>query len=321
MSNKRNIAILAAVAAALISSEVLAEEQSAAQATQKESPTTGKTVAEIVAEARARVEGDRQPADWRIRQDEKKHEEKKQDEEEQDARPLTYYIGFTGENPPSMSLRAMYDQRAAQRAAAPLQYLEPMTNERDKDNEGASSLFAGVGLTDRLEVEFRYSEYSRRERGSTRVIDPTLTGTQAAQASQGSEYSGAEYSAALLAHWRFHQLWSVYGRIGIGYAETMLRSTLGSSGRTTSEEHCVPQNDGTTKCSTIYHHASSDWGTIRDGGQGFYPIIGGGIEFVRAFRLEFTYRPFVPIANTTTDVLSNFMISIRLYNTDWLVMK
>jgi hypothetical protein len=242
--------------------------------------------------------------------------------EEEDPRPLTYYIGFTAENPPSMSLRAMYDQRAAQRAAAPLQYLEPMTNEQDKDEEGASSLFAGVGLTDRLEVEFMYLEYSRNEKGGARAIDPSLGGVQDTSASQSSIYSGTEFSAALLTHWRFDPLWSVYGRIGIGYAETKLQSTLKSSGRASQDEECVAQSNGTTKCQPVTRYAvNTDWGTIRDGGQGVYPIIGGGIEFVRAFRLEFTYRPFVPIANTTTDVLSNVMISLRFYNSDWLIMK
>lgn len=243
------------------------------------------------------------------------------DEEEQDPpRPLTWYVGFTGTNPPSMSLRELYDQRAAQRSAAPLQYLAPMDDERDPDNEESNTLFGGIGLTDRFEVEFMWSEFSRHVDGSTRVIDPTL-GAETSEASQGSIYSGSEYSASFMAHWRFDRLWSVYGRIGIGYADTMLQSTLSSSGRESKVENCVPQNDGTTKCTTSYRSERSDWGTIREGGDGFYPIFGAGIEFVRAFRLEFTYRPFVPIANTTTDVLSDVMISLRLYNTDWMVMK
>lgn len=276
----------------------------------------GRTAEQIINEARARVEAGTPPPEWQRR-----NNHKAEDDDQEPPRPLTYYFGFTGEVPPSMSLGALYKQRAEHRSTMPFQYLAPIDDKHDPDDDEAGTLFAGVGLTDKIEIEFTYSEASVSVRSTTPVFDSTLSGTQDIRAMQSSEYSANQLHVTMLAHWRYHQLWSVYGRIGIGYADTKLESYIMTFGRTGSEQICRDDNTGKKTCYTSYTYAETDWGADRDRSGGFFPIIGLGIEFVRAFRVEFGFRPFVPMGNTTTDMVSDQMFSIRMYNSDWMIMK
>lgn len=300
--------VILAIAAALYGADAQAETD------KPDVDSNGRTAEQIINEARARVEAGTPPPEWQRRNNHKT------EDDDEPPRPLTYYVGFTGEVPPSMSLGEVYRQRAEHRSTMPFQYLAPIDERHDPDDDEAGTLFAGVGLTDKLEIEFTYSEASASVRSTTPVFDTTLSGTQEIRASQSSEYESNQLHVTMLAHWRYHPLWSVYGRIGIGYADTKLESHIMTFGRTGSEQICRDENN-VKRCYTSYTYAESDWGTERDRTGGFFPIIGVGIEFVRAFRVEFGFRPFVPMGDTTTNMVSDQMFSIRMFNSDWMIMK
>jgi opacity protein-like surface antigen len=306
---KRNIVMLAAISATLHGMHATAETPTAPDVDSK-----GRTVEEIVTDARAKVEQGTAPPTPQIT--------KRDDKEEPKWGPITWYLGLGSGKKTHVSLDALYDLRSTQRSNASLQYIEPVEDELS-DNTGTDVFFAGVGLNDWLEVELVAHVGSDREVFSlTRVVDTTLSSeAQNIRAHQSTRFSESAYSITFLPQWKVHRFVGVYGRIGVGYADNDLSSNLTSSGLVSSTQTCNPDQNGVQKCITTNKFDSTVWSDINHDSTGFFPIVGVGVDIFRTIRLEYIYRAMVPIGDTTTTIGPDGMFWIRFMNTRWELME
>lgn len=289
MRIKRNIAILAAVAAALNWSATLAADETPP-------PTPGKSVEDIINEARERVEGPHWARpDWRER--ERERERKKQ-------QPRSFYVAIGGETMTDASLDEVDRTLAAQRERSAIQFLEERTD-YPLTQSGDISLAIGYELTSWLDVELAaHSMDGFFQGGGTGAAhDPTLSeAVQSTDADQFFRLDVSTYSLSLLPRWDFNEYVGIFARIGVGYADTMLLADLSSEGFVSSRQSCTTQTDGQEKCSTVYDYERHHWDYVHQTRSGFFPVAGLGVQLSPAFRLEYVYRPDIPAGESTIDV-------------------
>lgn len=284
MRIKRNIAILAAVAAALNWSATLTADETPP-------PTVGKSAEDIINEARERVEGKSGS-----RPDSREREQQKQ-------QPRSFYVAIGGETMTHASLEEVDRTLVAQRERTALQFLE---SRRDYplDQSGDISLALGYELTSWLDVELAAHAMDAfwQGGGSGAVHDSTLSdAVKSTDARQFYRLDASAYSLSLLPRWDINDFVGIFGRVGVGYANTMLLSDLSSAGFVSSSQSCSVEN-GQEMCTTTYNYERRQWDYIHQTRSGFFPVAAIGVQLVPFFRLEYIYRADVPAGESTIDV-------------------
>lgn len=298
MNTRNNIVLLASIAAALHCSAVSAAEES----------KTGKTAAEIVNEARGRVEaGGWIAPDWR--------ESDKRAKQERRAKrdPIQFYLGAGFGDAPSLSLSEVYRVRAEQRAATPLEFRDSLGDGETADGH-TPSLLIGMQLRKWLDVELSWHDTQNmwQVENEYSVFDPTLVGAHEHSADQYSRFDESIYSLALLPRWNINDYVAIYARLGVGYAETTLRSKLRSEGIVTSERTC----DTDDKCTTSYTYDRREWPGSFIKRTELIPVVGVGVQLFQGVRLEYLVRSDVPIGEAATDITTQVYLSFRI-KTAW----
>jgi hypothetical protein len=263
-----------------------------------------RTAEDVINEARARLEGQRSPSS-----------QKKQRVWE----PPKFYFGFTTERS-DLNLRSIVRPiQAEQRDATSLVYLAPVENQAANDTNGSSdALVAGVRLSNRLALEL-----VRRETDDTfhvtsataPVLDPTLPAPVSVprrQRHEGLQWSTLEYGAwelSILPRWRLsnkglNQLLTLYGRVGIGYAQTDVSTVTESQLQEVRPVRCSTEQafsgcNGSPYWEPIEVHSWNDHHQ-KDGG--VFPVLGVGIELSPFFHVEYQLRASIPIAGRTTNI-------------------
>jgi len=239
--------------------------------------------------------------------DEQGHDE----ETKENQKRIPVYFGL-GVERPNVPLDAVFLLRAEQREATSLQYLEPRSD-RIVSNHEDYSLFAGVEITEWLDVELAAHAMSSFYdiQDSTSVVDTSLAGNNI-KASHFSKFEESTYSLTVLPRWDMNKFFGVYGRLGIGYTDTMLESRLKSIGQVASKEVCTTDPSGTQRCHTEYDYAENTWSDVRLNRSKWFPIVGVGIDIAQTVRLEYLLRTDIPIGDTTVDIDSG-IVWIRLF--------
>lgn len=298
MGNKTNIALLASIAAALHCSAVSAAEES----------KTGKTAAEIVNEAKGRVEaGGWTAPDWRER-------EKREYQERRAKRDrMSVYFGVGFGDAPSISLSEVHRVRAEQREATPLEFGDSLGLGEIPDGQ-TPSLLVGMQLRKWLDIELSWHDTQNmwQVENDFSVFDPTLAGANEHTARQYSRFDETIYSLALLPRWNVNDYVAIYARLGVGYADTTLRSKLRSEGWVSSTQTC--EANGT--CTTSYTYDEREWPGFYKKRADFIPVVGVGVQLFQAVRLEYLVRSDVPIGNAATDITTQVYLSFRI-KTAW----
>lgn len=297
MSNKRNIAILAAVAAALNWSVALAREEAPP-------PTTGRSVEDIINEARERVEGKR---------------ERERKERQRAEQPRSFYFSLGGEFLTDASLHEVDRAMAVLREnAASLQFLEARRS-YIPEQSGDVSLALGFELTHWLDIELAaHAIDAFWQGGSTGAVhDPNVSAAvQSTDAQQFFRLDASTYSLSLLPRWDINDYVGIFARVGVGYAQTMLMTDLMSSGFVSSGLSCTTEPNGEQKCTSVYDYERHQWGASHQTRSGVFPVAGIGVQLLPAFRLEYLLRAKVPIGEATTDVRALYF-SFRAKSAWW----
>lgn len=300
---RRNIALLVAVSVALYGLDAQAAEPSE-EAVGHVKVVKERTVADIVNEARARVEADKRPySEW---QGYKK--EQPANKQPEKPKPRSWYVGFGTENNVSYSMRELYRVRSAQIQAFPLEYLEPADTPYQNFDPGGFSLFIGRELTDWLDVELSsfgeqsfYQLMSEREVARTTMTPDNPRDTEATQYTSFYERT---LSLSLLPRWNINRYIALYGRLGLGYSDSKFDSRLSISAYVPGPVSCTKDpGTGRETCRETTQHETRylDWKKYDNKGD-FFPIVGAGIRFFGGVRFEYIYRSGMPIGDTTTDI-------------------
>lgn len=292
---KRNIAMLVAISASLHGFEAMAEETS-------DVDSSGRTVKDIVIEARSRV------GEAGIPPPERREQGMQETETPQ---PRSIYVGLGHEPHASVPMDAVHRFEESQRAGLPLQYLMPVDPHSDS-NAGAWSLFLGRELTNWLDVELSahavtsyYQTFSK-----TPVIDTSLAGNaQDIEAAQYSIFEERTYSLTFLPRWEVKDWLAVYGRLGVGYADNKLEASLQTQGWVSSTRICSTDEAGKETCYNQRAFDAHDWSNVTKKSNGFFPVVGVGVQLLEFLRLEYMLRADVPIVDTTANIWSGLYFS------------
>jgi opacity protein-like surface antigen len=139
----------------------------------------------------------------------------------------------------TMSMHALYDLRSKQRAGTSLSYLAPV-NDGSYSQKGDYNVFVGRRLAKWLDVEFMaHLDTDLQIFSVTPVVDPAFSGTtQESFEDHHTEFGESAYSVTFLPQWDLRRWLGVYGRIGVGYAESEVSSNLRSYGRILIDRRC-----------------------------------------------------------------------------------
>jgi opacity protein-like surface antigen len=288
MHTRNNIVLLAAIAAALHCSAVSASEEP-------------ETDAEVVNESSGRVEAGGGTAPDRRESDKRKKRAKRE------LRQFYFGVGFGDQ--PSISLSEVYRVRAEQRAATPLEFRDSL-GEGETEDGATPSLLIGMQLRKWLDVELSWHDTGNmwQVESERPVFDPTLVGTYEHTAHQYSRFEETIYSLALLPRWNINDYVAIYARLGVGYAESTLRSYLKSEGLVSSARTCTVDGN----CTTSYEYDRREWPSFFSKRAEFIPILGVGVQLFQGIRLEYLIRSDVPIGDTTTDITTQVYLSFRI---------
>jgi hypothetical protein len=211
--------------------------------------------------------------------------------------------------------------RSAQRSGAPLEYLEPR---EDFIEHGAGSLALALGLKVNRWLDV---EISRHGIGSyydvssvTRVIDPEIPiPDQEATAVQQTEFTESSWTVTALPRWAPIKHFAIYGRFGVGYASGSLDSILSTGKLIKHADLCtidpVSRRESCEKGQAIFRYGR-EWSRVTQKGDGFFPVLGVGVELTRYIRLEYQRRFAVPIGNERKDLNSEQYVSVRFFG-EW----
>jgi hypothetical protein len=308
----RNIAVLSAICSALYGLVVQAQEPSPAE------PTNEKSVADIVNEARARVEAaDKRPhSDWQGYKREQ-HEEQ-QAEESEESKPRSWYVGFGFENRASVSLSEPYRIRESQIQATSLEYLQPNIAYENIGTSGMS-LFFGRELNDWLDVEVSSHgmETFYQVLSDTHVARTTMTpeSPRDTVAGQGTSFYERTYSLSLMPRWNIHRYVALYGRFGIGYNDSRLDSGLDISAEVPGPPYCTKDHNGIETCKETTVRETRDLDVRHYQKNDFFPIVGVGVRLFGAVRMEFIYRSNVTIGESSDDISAPYVSFC--WRTEW----
>lgn len=324
MSRETNITVLLAISAVLYGADAMAQVEEDEPLLQSEknrreyerskdvSPTTGKTAAEIINEARERVEGRSWAApDWR------ESERRRKQEAEEEDQPLGWYGGLGGERWTVVPFNEVYRLQAAQRDSVPLQYLESV--EEDETNDSSSlTIFFGRELNQWLDIEIGGTslECFYLIDSYTPVIDETLpSDAQDLSADQWSTFDHHQLYLALLPRWRINDYVTIFSRFGVAYDESKLEGGLVSEGVISEKKECRTVNNQTV-CETAKEYARTGWGKYQYRRAELIPIVGIGVTLFDWLRLETGFRFDAPIGEASTDVRVGLTFTARL-KTSW----
>jgi opacity protein-like surface antigen len=217
----------------------------------------------------------------------------------------------------TMSMHALYDLRSKQRAGTSLSYLAPV-NDGSYSQKGDYNVFVGRRLAKWLDVEFMaHLDTDLQIFSVTPVVDPAFSGTtQESFEDHHTEFGESAYSVTFLPQWDLRRWLGVYGRIGVGYAESEVSSNLRSYGRILIDRRCRTDQYGIPECFDIYQQTEREWSDYHKKSNGFFPILGVGIDIFKTVRLEYAFRAHVPIAGTTTNIRT-WMLSVQFFNGRW----
>jgi opacity protein-like surface antigen len=221
--------------------------------------------------------------------------------------PYKFYAGFATEQTKLHMAELARPIQAEQRAASPLQYLQPPEYFEEPVHD-SDILVLGYRFNRWAALELSYRPYTTFAFTSAQanVIDPTISAeTQQTDGWQFSEMKYGAWEVSILPRWRVHELWSIYGRVGVGYAETELHTTLGSASVVQKTVRCSDEEvrQGTCKRTSYTDHEDpKTWDDIRKQDGGLFPVAGIGVEFTPFFHVEYQHRARIPVAGTTTDM-------------------
>jgi hypothetical protein len=302
MNTKRDASTFTAIAAALCGSMASAETPPGPRESER-------SVADIVREARERVEGKRVEG-WTPPNSQ--DIDKDPDTSEEAAKSWDLYLGFGFENNISASLDGIDSIRAAQRDATPLQYLETV-EEHEVNAFGSMNVVAGFNINRWLDAELVWHGLDSygEVHSNTPVNDPTLPGiAQETVADQYTYIREQAISLTVLAHWRINDYVSIVGRAGVGYEDVRIRTSLKTSGWTHTERICETDKEGNQTCANRYAYVNQHWGHVNRKQETMIPVVGIGLTFLDdLFRIEYLHRFNVPMGDRSTDFRSGIFMS------------
>lgn len=309
MPNGRKVALLVAIVAALYGIDAKADEPPLPP------PPKPKTVEEIVKEARERVENKYkgQPAsDWKGFQkiDLSEKQETKQE-------PMAFYLALGSSSWSRASLGDLYAIRSAQRDAAALDYAE-LPDDFLVEPEYPGSAVLGVELNRWLDMELTLAPISQEweiNDGSNLRDTPEARDRKS---THHSFYRENSYALTFLPRWEVNKGFAVFARVGVGYAMNSMGSWLNVQGRTGTTRVCNQDPKDSTK-QNCYDQAVYDDTVVEEfyrKKDGFYPIVGVGVDIFQMIRLDYTFRSNLPLQGS--DISTGKSFAITFYTSRWL---
>lgn len=310
MPNGRKVALLVAVAAALYGIDARADEP------QPEQPKP-KTVEQLVNEARARVEAKARAeqgapvSDWNRYQKADEVEKQKAEKE-----PMAYYIALSMSSLSRPSLGDLYQVRSAQRNHAALDYSE-LPDDFLLEPEYTGTAILGVELNRWLDVELTLAPLTQLwEINDGSNLHDTPEAKQR-KSTHHSFFKENSYTLTFLPRWDVNKGFAVFARVGVGYASSSMGSTLSVEGRTGTKRVCNPDPKDSSK-QECYDQAVYDSTPVEEfyrKKDGFYPIVGVGIDIFQMIRLDYTFRTGLPLQGSEISTGKSF--SLNFYTSRW----
>lgn len=274
---------------------------------QADTDSQGRTVADIVNEARARVER----LSW-------EPPKRKADTEKRGfyggERGLYMGLGVESYGPP---VDAMYRIRAAQRAEVPIQHLRAVSDKEINSNPYTYNFFVGYEFARWLGLELTLHSLDSDSQWITYTpaVDPTLAGANEVEARQYGLFKERTYSISLVPRWKISKHIALHGRLGLGYAENSFRSEVTSSGWISRSQQC--DADGVTNCRSLYETIDRELSFINEKYTGFFPIGALGVQlFDGLVNVEYMYRFNEPMAEKDINhgsIYVRFLVRFRWF--------
>lgn len=308
MPNRRKVALLVAVATALYGIDARADDPPPPPEPKP------KTVEEIVKEARERVENKYrgQPAsDWKGFQ-KIELEEKKETKKE----PMAFYLAFGASSWSRASLGELRGIRADQRNHAALDYAEqPDDFLVEPEYPGIAVL--GVELNRWLDMELTLAPINQEWEINDGSDLRDAPGISHRTSTHHSYYRENSYALTFLPRWDVNKGFAVFARVGVGYANSSMGSTLSVQGRTGTKRVCNPDPKDSSK-QECYDQAVYDSIPVEDfyrKKDGFYPIVGVGVDIFQMIRLDYTFRTGLPLQGSEISTGKSF--TLNFYTSRW----